>query len=76
MEPYHATPSFLLLRGVEHLPQLSQEQDCSVPQPKFTGKFYRTYLCRNGSNAGYLALCSQYHRRWKNLTENSVPVLN
>lgn len=45
-------------------------------QPKFTGNFYRTYLCRNGSNTGYLALCSQYHRRWKNLTENSVPVLN
>lgn len=31
MEPYHVAPSFLLLRGLEHLPQLSQEQDCSVP---------------------------------------------
>lgn len=76
MEPCHAAPSFLLLRGLEHRPQLSQEQDCSVPQPKFIGNFYRTYVCRNGSNEGYSVLCSHYHGRWKNLTENSVPVLN
>lgn len=36
------SPKLPTSESLEHLPQLSQEQDCSVPQPKFIGNFYRT----------------------------------